>query len=1155
MKRIFTIVAVLACSAAFSQDIKTELPTIVPPSPSVAALMKFEEVQVDNYTGIPNISIPLFTCNTRSAGLNLDISLKYHPSSVNEKEFSSTVGLGWVLAAGGTVSRTVRGIPDEYFKAGNINNKVGIYHDNLNAANHNSYYHVMDNLQNSLPVTSQSIEMTSEFLWEANEKGKYDTEQDLWQFQFFNYSGRFIIEKNRISGLLEIVMLSNDSPLKIVNHYDQTSYLPTSFDVYDDKGYKYTFDTVEVTTTHNSTYSEFFGPGLNSNNSIGLETEYPSSFHLSRVFDTNGNLLLSFEYELSRESVVDYSITYSEVLYTDLGDLYNNLGSANCEAQIQKLDPFYRKVAQFRDTAVRTLKQILVDGKAIVDFSFQGGRQDSNYRSVDNASIFTGIVVKDWQSNNRKQITLSHSYFGGNNVRLRLDRVSFKNFENLKTEDYQIYYRIGNPDQTDIKTDPWGYATFVNPFGQPCRKMTTGNLIQKMILPSGGSVIYDFEQNTYSYIGGTLVSNFDANSDNWSPVAETVYFNTLAANSVSLFNIAESTRVDFETNVDMGTNQVGDWKFTISRVVNGVIDTNVIKTIELNPVFYSGAEPDPCGDGVCSVSFDLPAGEYVARFSTTGNVQTQFDAALMVSYLERKEEVLPFLYGGGNRIRSISYFTDDVSQNVYEIDYSGPEVTPAKKREYRYDFFDQPGKTSGSLAFLEPVFKYQITKRPCIECSNGYGDSNEFTYNVTTSFDNVPVVKTKGADVGYKNVMVYEQDNGYTKYFYRSPIDFPETMQSISLPFIPDANYDYRRGLPFREELYHKNGTLLSETTFQYDLDEGIRATGIKTFYQGITSCPMSMYYDEYSEYKEFISHCSQNPDFVNCNSQPRTNPNNCMCFCYCGRPFDFIGYDIVEEAYGWVKLSGKTTKNYFYEVSNQQIVQTNETFTYNTLNKQMATHSVSTSTGGTINTEYLYHTGDSDVSQNRISEIEQINTSDATGPLTSTRVIYTNAHGVHHPWLRDRVQASKGMGSFEDRILYNQYDEFGNVLEVQQPGGAKTAYIWGYNDTQPVAKIENTAYSAIPSGVLASIKTDSAANNLQQLESDFALLRSQAPLAASMVTTMAYTPLVGVVLSIDPKGIKTTYDYDEFGRLKAVYDQEGNILSENEYHYRTQTP
>jgi YD repeat-containing protein len=54
-----------------------------------------------------------------------------------------------------------------------------------------------------------------------------------------------------------------------------------------------------------------------------------------------------------------------------------------------------------------------------------------------------------------------------------------------------------------------------------------------------------------------------------------------------------------------------------------------------------------------------------------------------------------------------------------------------------------------------------------------------------------------------------------------------------------------------------------------------------------------------------------------------------------------------------------------------------------------------------------------------------------------------------------------------------------------------------------------------------------------------------------AMITTYTYIPLVGVSTITDPKGDTQTFTYDSFGRLQNVKDKNGNILSENEYHYR----
>ena len=110
---MFLLSALRLQAQSDAPTISTDMPTIIPPSPSVAALMKFEEVPVSLYTGIPNISIPIYTTKTRGNSLDFSMSLNYHPNSAAVNEHASHTGLGWSLMAGGTISRTVRGYPDE----------------------------------------------------------------------------------------------------------------------------------------------------------------------------------------------------------------------------------------------------------------------------------------------------------------------------------------------------------------------------------------------------------------------------------------------------------------------------------------------------------------------------------------------------------------------------------------------------------------------------------------------------------------------------------------------------------------------------------------------------------------------------------------------------------------------------------------------------------------------------------------------------------------------------------------------------------------------------------------------------------------------------------------------------------------------------------
>lgn len=90
------------------------------PSPTAASLGKFGDVPVSLYSGVPGISIPLFTAKGRT--LDLPITLSYHASGVRVEDIGGWVGMGWSLEAGGVITRTVRGTVDEkaagYFNTG-----------------------------------------------------------------------------------------------------------------------------------------------------------------------------------------------------------------------------------------------------------------------------------------------------------------------------------------------------------------------------------------------------------------------------------------------------------------------------------------------------------------------------------------------------------------------------------------------------------------------------------------------------------------------------------------------------------------------------------------------------------------------------------------------------------------------------------------------------------------------------------------------------------------------------------------------------------------------------------------------------------------------------------------------------------------------------
>ncbi len=156
------------------------------------------------------------------------------------------------------------------------------------------------------------------------------------------------------------------------------------------------------------------------------------------------------------------------------------------------------------------------------------------------------------------------------------------------------------------------------------------------------------------------------------------------------------------------------------------------------------------------------------------------------------------------------------------------------------------------------------------------------------------------------------------------------------------------------------------------------------------------------------------------------------------------------------------------------------------------------------------------------------------------------------------KIQTAKREDALEDRMHYKKYDDRGNPLEVTQTAGVSSIYVWGYNGQYPLAKIENASYDGMPIALQEQITVLQTQSNTENtiaeqtaLRAALEGLRNHDYFAKSFITTYTYDPLIGVTSITDPKGYSMTYHYDAFNRLHYVKDAQGNLISENQYHYK----
>ena len=181
MRKIFLIGLTLFLFAGTNHaQITATLPEIIPPSPEAAAFMKAGLGNVNFSNGAITTRISLYDMKVHD--YTLPLSLSYSSQGMKVDEASSRVGMGWSLQAGGMITRTVRGKPDE-----------------LAIANPGLPTHFLDDNGTNYTYFSNA----------AGAASGHDTQRDEYFFSFNGYSGKYVINDNN-----QAVCLSNEN-LKI----------------------------------------------------------------------------------------------------------------------------------------------------------------------------------------------------------------------------------------------------------------------------------------------------------------------------------------------------------------------------------------------------------------------------------------------------------------------------------------------------------------------------------------------------------------------------------------------------------------------------------------------------------------------------------------------------------------------------------------------------------------------------------------------------------------------------------------------------------------------------------------------------------------------------------------------------------------------------
>ncbi|WP_199119242.1 hypothetical protein [Pedobacter sp. ASV28] len=456
MRKLFTLLllAFLQATVSFSQtNSPVDYPKIIPPSPEATAIGKYGNVPTALFSGLPQISVPLSALNNGS--ISSSISLDYDASGVRVDQVATNVGLGWSLSAGGAITRSVLGLPDElnnppYFPSNTFNPTL------------------------TLPLESGT---TADYLFAKDlVNNNRDLEKDIYYYKFAGYSGKFVYDRTGVPRLIPA------NP-----NFKIEQYGGTGFRITDDKGSKYYFTVLEGCDSIYTTCSA--GVESPRENDVCVTT----AWYLSKVEGVD-NRSIVYEYE---NYTYEIAKNYSETEYKKQ--------LANACTDLGYLD---RKCTRFERIIGVRIKRITSNNNIKIEFTYSSSpRLDLKHLGMDAGNALE--YVKEYFGSTLKRTwQLSYNYFSYPSA----PRLKLLSVREDSLPPHQFYYNetYNLPATFSFAQDHWGYYNgktantglippiplFGKTYGadrNPDFAYMQSGTLNKIVYPTGGSSAFEYE--------------------------------------------------------------------------------------------------------------------------------------------------------------------------------------------------------------------------------------------------------------------------------------------------------------------------------------------------------------------------------------------------------------------------------------------------------------------------------------------------------------------------------------------------------------------------------------------------------------------------------------------------------------------------------------
>jgi YD repeat-containing protein len=742
--------------AGFAQDTTNTIGNVSIASPTAASLGKYGDIPVSYNTGIPNISIPIYT--VKAGSLSLPVSLSYHGSGLKVQEEASWVGAGWALNAGGVITRTVVGAADDQ----------GVGSANICTNGHYSSYGYSSYL---FVYDPGAIGAAYDGYWPDDIlfcQGFRDAEPDLFFFNFGGYSGKFYFNDDRTP----VFVPEEDfkvTPTLVTGpgNYGFEGFVMTTPD-----GAKYYFGETDnysssVQPIEISIPSTVQNGPANSNTAV-------SSWYLNKIVSADGIDSITFSY--AQEQYSEYSLSMFPLSNITTNTVQNPLaggyGLIKTFIQGVRLTGIKFPNGQLTFTRSASPRSDLsgYSNQAFADEANDStGSNPSPSYSLGSIEISnsSGFCQKDslyfdyFHDNVNGLNGLLSSYTGysiqSDTYRLRLDSLKETSCDGtVSVPPYKFsYYSELAPRKLSLGIDHWGFYNGVtsnqglvptysltNMNGIPVQVLQganrdaswpamRGGALNQITYPTGGYTNFTFEPNT-TWVNAT---NYESVMRDQPSAGYSSNGGIGNPDTSDLTSVGNSYQIIMENTSEGGSGYM-----------------NIYAVGSYTPTYSTGTVAVNLTDTFYTV---LPAGNYLV-------VLTKNDAVNGYGIQSYISEMVPVSYTGNDTVGGLRIKT------ITNYDAISPDSVMTS-----YTYTPWGGTQSSGILYSRPVYVQQIRNdvygwvyEPINGTPGCIGTANYYMSPTSIS----PMSTIQGNHIGYNEVDVTQPGNGHTTYrYYGSP--------------------------------------------------------------------------------------------------------------------------------------------------------------------------------------------------------------------------------------------------------------------------------------------------------------------------------------------------------------------------------------------------